>query len=462
MADKAYIVTDISYGDAGKGTTVDYLVRQAESAVVVRHNGGAQAAHNVVLPDGTHFTFAQFGSGSLVPGVRTHLSRFMVINPQNMLYEAEALKWHVPDVWERVTVDQDALITTPWHRAANRLREQARRGDRHGSCGLGVGETVSDSLYAPEHAIRVRDLRESNLEDRLNALRDYKLQQLKRELDMHYIVNSPDWEPFTNEFLAMAMVATYRMWLDRVTVVEGDVLGELAARHDLLVFEGAQGVLLDERYGFHPYTTWSKTTHQNALTLLDEIGFQGEVTRLGTMRSYTTRHGAGPFVTEDAILTGHLPDAHNGFGAWQGNFRVGYLDLVAHRYALDVCEGTDELVVTHMDRLPALSAMQPLQVCVGYRLPRHTSDADQFFWFNSYGVVTAIKPHLAKDIVRQARLTELLMSCTPVYQTVSAPTDTTDDREQALLETIENFLGLSVRITSSGPTAADKRALVAC
>jgi adenylosuccinate synthase len=464
MTERAYVVTDISYGDAGKGTTVDYLVRQAASAVVVRHNGGAQAAHNVITAEGTHHTFAQFGSGSLVPNVRTHLSRFMVLNPLNMLYEGDALAGHAPDIWQRVTVDQDALVITPWQRAANQLRELARGAGRHGSCGLGVGETVSDSLYHPGHTIRVRDLFSGSLGYKLLKLRDFKLQQLRQDIDVDNLVDKPEWQVFNQAKPDLAdLIASYQEWLDRVTVVDGDYLGVLADHHDLMVFEGAQGVLLDERYGFHPYTTWSKTTHQNASALLSEIGFRGEVTRLGVMRAYMTRHGAGPFVTEDSRLTAQLPDAHNGTGTWQGSFRVGYLDLVAHRYALSVSPGTDELVVTHLDRL---SAVEPLQVCIGYRLPSAPPDADQFFEHDATGMVTAIKACLDKDLVRQARLTELLQSCTPVYQTVSAPAVTShgteSHRERKLLALIEDSLGLPISITSSGPTAADKQALVAC
>lgn len=462
MADRAMIVTDISYGDAGKGTTVDYLVRQARSAVVVRHNGGAQAAHNVVTPEGLHHTFAQFGSGSLVPGVRTHLSRFMVLNPLNMLREGEVLQDYVPDIWSRVTVDEDALVITSWHRAANQLRELARGADRHGSCGQGVGEAVADSLYHPEQVIRVGDLKRSSISTRLRALRAVKLRQLQQEIDVAPLQDRPEWQMFSESEPLLDLLMSYQQWLDKVQVVGSDYLGTLVRGSELLVFEGAQGVLLDEDHGFHPHTTWSRTTHRNAFALLDEIGFQGDVTRLGVMRSYTTRHGAGPFVSEDPFLTRLVPDAHNGTGTWQGNFRVGYLDLVAHRYALDATEGADGLVVTHLDRLPALSAMTPLQVCTGYRLPSRTSDADQFFWFNSLGEAAAIKPSFTRDRARQARLTELVMSATPRYRSVSAPTDTPEDRERKLLDFIEDSLGTPIHHVSSGPTAADKRALVAC
>ena len=130
-----------------------------------------------------------------------------------------------------------------------------------------------------------------------------------------------------------------------------------------IIFEGAQGILLDEWYGFHPYTTWSTTTFKNAEQLLAEQSYAAEVTRIGVMRAYATRHGPGPFVTEDAQLSLALPDAHNGHNLWQRQFRVGYLDLVATRYALDIAGSVDCLAVTHLDRLSQLPAWN---VCDAY------------------------------------------------------------------------------------------------
>lgn len=452
MADTAYVVTDLGFGDAGKGTTVDYLVRQAQSAVVVKHTGGAQCLHNVITPNGFQHTFAQFGSGSLVKGVKTFLAKDFLINPATMLTEGEKLRdIGVRDAWERTSVDQTAKIITPWQIAANRARELVRGNNRHGSCGQGIGETQADYLSDPGLVITARDAAYSDLlERKLETIRDLKYEQLRQEIgtipDQQLVI-------FSDQQLLRDTAELFRIWADKLKVVDESHLTSLEQKHDILVCEGAQGVLLDEWFGFHPYTTWSTTTHENALALLDGINFEGEVVKLGIMRAYTTRHGPGPFVTEDHEMTVSTPDSHNGTGKWQGNFRVGHLDLVAHRYALDVCGGTDGLVVGCLDRLADQDAWK---YCLQYWLVGQHDDAGTYFEFNSSGLVTSIKVGVKDDLDHQARLTELLSMCRPVYGSQSVA-NCSDPKE--FLEVVEDHLGLPVRITSFGPTAADKHTL---
>ena len=146
MGYRHYVVCGLGFGDEGKGSVTDFLCssRSRDPAhAVVRFNGGGQAGHNVVTADGRHHTFAQFGSGSFTPGVRTHLSRFMLVDPLALAAEAAHLiAAGVPGALGRLTVDRDARLVTPYHQAANRARELARGRDRHGSCGMGIGETA--------------------------------------------------------------------------------------------------------------------------------------------------------------------------------------------------------------------------------------------------------------------------------------------------------------------------------
>jgi hypothetical protein len=152
---------------------------------------------------------------------------------------------------------------------------------------------------------------------------------------------------------------------------------------------------------------------------------------------------------------------HNGAGTWQGNFRVGYLDLVAHRYALEASPGTDALMVTHLDRLQH-RVLDPLKVCTGYRLPDNAADAGNYFVLDGAGIATAIRLPVRGDRHFQLRQAELLMSSTSVYRTVSALSDTSEIRERKLLEIMQDSLDVPIHHTSHGPTAADKQALIAC
>ncbi|MEU4218621.1 adenylosuccinate synthetase [Actinoplanes sp. NPDC026623] len=388
-------VVDLGYGDAGKGTVVDAICASSPVTSVIRFNGGAQAAHNVVTPQGRHHTFAQFGSGTL-QGVPTHLSRFVVVDPLALAAEAAALG----NPFHLLTVDGDALLATPWHRAANRDRERRRGHRRHGSCGMGVGATVE---YALGHADppRVKDvLSRARLRSRLAAV----------QAEFGPLESAP-LDDVVDAFLAFGRA---------VSIVDQGYLGGLLDR-GRCVFEGAQGVLLDEWRGWHPYTTWSTTTFDNVAALC--TGFF----RLGVVRTYTTRHGAGPFVTAAPL---DLPEAYNGTGEWQGAFRVGHFDAVAHRYAVEVAGGVDGLAVTHLDA----PAREPgLRVCTSYEL-------DGVRW-------DRIVPGPPRDLGRQAALTALLDR--------SRPGDL--ERPGDWPARIGELLDAPVILESRGPRRDDKR-----
>jgi len=381
---------------------------------VVRFNGGAQAAHNVVTADGRHHTFAQFGSGSFMPGVRTHLSRFMLVDPLALAAEAAHLaSVGVGDALERLTVDRDALLTTPYHQAANRARELARGSDRHGSCGVGIGETARYALENPADAPRAADCAApGTLARKLTRLRD----RLADELGL---LDGPEMA---------SLCDAYRAFAQRVPLVGSGYLGRLL-RAGPVVFEGAQGVLLDEWRGFHPYTTWSTTTFANAETLLAEAGSAEGALRLGVVRCYMTRHGPGPFVTEDPTL--ELSEPHNRHGTWQGAFRTGHFDAVALRYAVEVSGGVHAVALTHLDA----AGPNPLRVCRSYQIggQRHAR----------------IIPGPERDLRYQERLTRMLLGARPVYEHPGPDWP----------GLVEDVLGAPVALTSHGPTVADKRAI---
>jgi adenylosuccinate synthase len=403
IADGHITVVDLGFGDAGKGTVVDWLCATRPVRAVIRFNGGAQAGHNVVTEDGRSHTFAQFGSGSL-RGVPTLLSSFMVVDPLALTAEADHLSTlDVPSPYSLLAVDRSALVATPYHRLANQARELARGADRHGSCGMGVGETVAYSLDHPDDAVRFGDLSNPVVLRR-------KLDQL--EAFLHSLYPGMAAPPVDDCVAAFTAIASC------LTAVEPSYLDSLLSSGPC-VFEGAQGVLLDEWRGFHPYTTWSTTTFAN---------ISADCYRLGVLRCFTTRHGAGPMVTEDASLG--LVDPHNPTGPWQGAFRVGHFDAVAHRYALEVAGGVDGLALTHLDvaeRAPSL------RICRAYQCPD--------------GTVTRLEPGPFQDLAYQEALTVRLQTAQPLLDP-SAPED--------WASAVASALDVPVVLTSHGPTAASK------
>lgn len=414
----ATVVVDLGWGDSGKGTTVDWLCRERHVATVVRFNGSCQAGHNVVLPDGTSHRFSQFGSGTF-SGVPTFLSRYMVVDPLRIASEALHLEQvglvHALDL---MSIDAEAMVLTPYHAAAQQLRERARGEHRHGSCGYGFGEAVNFAqLFGTP--LRMRHLGTRAAFTYLGHVRDYYREQF------------PQIESLVPSF--GDILEAYDACAARMLIVDGQQhLKRMANRGDL-VFEGAQGVLLDEDYGFHPYTTWSRTTFANADELLAEIGMGGY--HLGVVRSYSTRHGPGPFVAEAEFK---FDEPHNPWNEWQGEFRVGHFDAVAINYAIRACAAAggqvDGLAITHLDRTADIGLY-----CGAY--------VDTKNEFENHTHLTIIDPTL---LAARKHRTEWLDQCVPRY------TNFTNDNQAVAIAVI---LGVpDVQMVSWGPTCQDKEA----
>lgn len=398
---KLFLVCGLGFGDEGKGTVVDHLVRKHEVPLVVRFNGGGQAAHNVVLPDGRHHTFSQFGSGTFSPGVRTYLSEHVMVNPVTLMREEEALRSAgVTDAFERLAIHPDALVTTRYHVMMNRWREDRRMGARHGSCGMGIGETAKDAAANPAEVVRVRDL--WNRPERWR-----KLERLEALCTEEFGYQLP-WHE-VDETLCRA----YHF----LKMGDLDLSGGA-------VFEGAQGVLLDQDYGFPPHQTYSRCTLANALELLNEE--QRETCRkIGVLRTYMTRHGAGPFPTE---ITDGPREQHNGQHDYAGNFRTGEFDSVLARYAIQA-SGVDEIAMTHFDTARAVR-----MACVAYDTP---IDALPFVF----------RKETTRE--RQAELGRTLARVTPKLKTMAREGESKPAYFERLLER-------KVSIRSHGPTWKDK------
>ena len=444
---RAFIVVDLGFGDSGKGLLTDFLVRRASAGLVVRFNGGAQAGHRVVTADGRSHTFAQFSAGTLA-GARTFLSRHVLVHPTALLREGAALEQSgVRQVFYRIAISENARLITPFHQAANRLREMIRGESRHGSCGIGVGETVQDSLDYPNDAIVAGDLRDQALlrrkVQRLHERKRIEMRELctsaapGAELDLERgIFDRPDvvdlWIEEASRLGALGVVAP------------DSRLGEWMGNSGSVVFEGAQGVLLDEWCGFHPYTTWSSCTCDNALKLLSECPSQFQTFRIGVLRTHAIRHGAGPLPSEASAL---LPPQfeHNRQNRWQGRVRYGWFDAVLARYALDAVGGVDALALTHADGLRRLPTWK---TCAGYLGAKIPQDCDLVADVGGNGLVTRLVVPVKERTDHQVRLTQLLSRVAPQLEEV-------ESKETTVFDRVQQLLGRTVDIVSRGPRATD-------
>lgn len=423
-------VIDLGFGDSGKGRTVDALTRRQRAHSVVRFNGGAQAAHHVVLADGRQHCFSQWGSGTLA-GAATVLAAPVVVHPGGLAQEAAALqRLGINDPWSLLQIDARCRVTTPFLQAVGRLREWARAAAAHGSCGVGFGETVDWSLRQPASSLCWSDLRQP-------ALAFHRLREQQRLLRQE----ADDWrqllEPAAQAELALLADADVaERWLQQACAIAAcspprriDELAESLARSGAVIFEGAQGLLLDAAWGFHPHTTWSDATPDAARRVAAELGLTAPLRCLGLLRSYLSRHGNGPLPTEDTELDPCLPEPHNSDAAWSGRFRRGHPDGLLLRYALEVAGPLDGLALGHVDGLSRAS----IRWCSAYNTPQGMLD----------------RLPLPADLHEQQALTELLTHSQPIFES-DAIRDLSDWVQQA------GALGAPPLLAwADGATAAD-------
>lgn len=373
------VIVGLAFGDEAKGATVDYLSSTIpDAAAVVRWSGGANAAHNV-RHGHRHHTFRQFGSGSLL-GLPTFLTERVVLNLQMLMAEAVELQGKgIHNPLALAILHSDSLVTTPIHMALNRAREILRGADRHGSCGLGIGETVAHG-YAERSGRTISEMvgnfeipgPTAHGEGVLTA--GMLIQQAQEDVQarvLRILKHQARYaEPLIRRAIEFAPNLADELWYGSLPALAEelveiansvDVLPAVAFERELertmatgtVIFEGSQGLLLDEMWGFHPHTTWAQTEPSAVVDWLQEIGHRPYV--LGLTRSYMTRHGAGPLPSQEAfeLSESSLPADDNSWGRWQGGFRVAALDLPLLHYSLKILRTAgiipDGLSISHLD-----------------------------------------------------------------------------------------------------------------
>lgn len=312
-----HIIVDLMFGDSGKGITTDYLCSRFNPSytIVVRYNGGHQAGHTVHIGDKSH-VFSNFGSGSF-RGIPTYFTEHCTMYPVTMWNEKKILKTKGVD--PVVYFHPLAKLTTPYDVMYNRIIE---RKNNHGSCGLGVGATMSrnnDTGYK----LYVVDLTNKNLlKIKLNQIYHYYREKLPTVIDRE-----------TYDEMCGPEIKLYYDAIDNLDIIISPY--QHLKNYEHLVFEGAQGILLDMNHGIFPNVTYGNTTSKNAIEICDILGIDCRRIIYVT-RCYQTRHGIGWMSDNSNIKLINNENEINQYNKWQGDFRIGELDYDLLKYAIKV------------------------------------------------------------------------------------------------------------------------------
>jgi len=344
-------VLGAQWGDEGKGKIVDLLT--PHFSIVARYQGGHNAGHTVYV-EGTKFILRLIPSGILHPGVTCVIGNGVVIDPQALFAEVDELTKAGVDVGARILISDKAHLILPYHRDLDLLSE-ARRGERKlGTTSRGIGPAYEDKIA--RRGIRVGDLAdprglEQDVRDNVTA-RNRLVQD-----------NAMDWRPVFDRLMEYG--ERMRPWVRDVSLMLNDAMREGRA----ILFEGAQGTLLDIDHGTYPYVTSSNASIGGVCTGLG-VGPRAIGGVLGVAKAYTTRVGEGPLPTELSGEMGRrLRESGHEYGAVTGRpRRCGWYDAVAVRYGVRI-NGLDALALTKLD---VLDGLERIEICTSYRFGSRT------------------------------------------------------------------------------------------
>jgi len=310
---KVFAVIGAGYGDCGKGLITDWLSYGKNLSLTVRYNSGAQAGHTVVSPEGQRHVFHHLGSGSL-RNAPTFLSEFFAVSPIFFVREhAELLSKNIKPV---VFMDARCQVTTPWDIMLNQAVERSRGNAKHGSCGMGFNETIERGLVLP---LTAKDMPLKNkLKHKLHMIRHewvpHRLEVLGiDQCELKHAYDNAILHKFMDEIAATTA---------NVNICDWEIF--IQKWHGNIVFEGAQGLKLDQSYKDFPHVTRSNTGLRNVMELMQIAELPDLVRTFYVTRTYTTRHGAGPFPEE---CDTQYEDKTNIFNEHQGHLRYGFLNI---------------------------------------------------------------------------------------------------------------------------------------
>ncbi|MBK8336435.1 MAG: adenylosuccinate synthase [Sterolibacteriaceae bacterium] len=416
------VVVGTQWGDEGKGKVVDWLTDHAQG--VVRFQGGHNAGHTLVIK-GRKYALNLIPSGIMRDGVACYIGNGVVLNAAHLMGEIDRLESGGIEVRSRLKISQGCPLILPHHQALDVAREAARGGAKIGTTGKGIGPAYEDKVA--RRALRVLDLfYPERFADRLREVLDYHNFVLTRYLKAEAV----DYRNTLDDTLALA---------PRIKPMVGDVSAALYAANQSgqnLLFEGAQGTLLDIDHGTYPFVTSSNCVAGQAAAG-SGVGPGMLHYVLGIVKAYTTRVGSGPFPSElpiddEGTVGHHLSTVGHERGTVTGRARrCGWFDAAALRRSIQI-NGVTGMCITKLD---VLDGIDEFNLCVGYRLD---------------GELTDLLPLGADEVAR----------CEPVYETMPGWTGSTvgikryadlPREARAYLTRIEALCGVPVDMISTGP-----------
>ncbi|MDP2811783.1 MAG: adenylosuccinate synthase [Rhodocyclaceae bacterium] len=421
---KNVVVVGTQWGDEGKGKIVDWLTDHSQG--VVRFQGGHNAGHTLVI-GGRKTVLHLVPSGILREGVTCYIGNGVVLSPDALIHELDELKAAGIDAESRLKISEACPLILPYHQALDVAREAAKGAKKIGTTGRGIGPCYEDKVA--RRGLRLQDLmRPKRFAEKLAEVLDYHNFVLKNYLGADVV----DFQKVLDGALAVG---------PRLIRMVADVPRALYEAHNAganLLFEGAQGTLLDIDHGTFPYVTSSNCV-AGAASAGAGVGPGMLHYVLGITKAYTTRVGGGPFPTElyDAVdkldpVGKHMATKGHEFGATTGRARrCGWFDAAALKRSIQI-NGVSGLCVTKLD---VLDGLEEMKICTGYKLDGNFSD---------------ILPVGADDLER----------CEPVYESMPGWKDSTvgvktfdglPPAARAYIRRMEALCGVPVDMISTGP-----------
>ena len=345
-------ITGLQWGDEGKGKVVDILAENCD--IVVRYSGGANAGHTVVIGE-NRFALHLLPSGAVRPGTTCVITNAVVVDPETLIKEIEGLNQRNITLTGRLFISENAHVVLDYHKKEDQLREEALGKDKLGTTIRGIGPCYADKI-GRTYAVRMGDLRDlDRLKAKLQSIAEYKNKVFAA------VYNA---EPFS----ADEVFEKCKSFADRLLCFTTDTTeflhGSIAEGKSIL-FEGAQGALLDLDHGTFPFVT---SSNASSLGMPAGSGVPAKMVDkfIGVAKVYTTRVGAGPFPTEqDNEIGQRIRDKGNEYGTTTGRpRRCGWFDAVAVSYSAAI-GSIDAVALMHLD---TMSGMKEIQICRAYEI----------------------------------------------------------------------------------------------